>query len=202
VPLVLDEESEIGKFVSSRNLGRQYGFLHTAFEVWRRGEDLKVDHRFICELNFYAVQFLSEAPGEYRQSNVVIENSKHNPPRWQEVQGFMADFLRQVTRRTGHNEPINTAAYVLWRLNWIHPFIQGNGRTARALCYFILCKELKMWIPGDPIIPERIRKSRPRYEGGLEHADKSHKDGGTADLSLIADYLSDLLTKQLESAVS
>lgn len=199
MPLVLDEDSDIGKFVSSRNLGRQYGFLHTAYEVWRRGADLKTDHRFICELNFYAVQFLSKAPGEYRQENVIIKNSKHQPPRWQEVQDLMVDFLRQLSRRSGKDEPINTAAYVLWRLNWIHPFMQGNGRTARALSYFVLCKELGMWMPGEPIIPERIRRSRVKYEDSLEHADKMLKLSGAADLSLVAAYLNDLLTKQLES---
>jgi hypothetical protein len=32
--------------------------------------------------------------------------------------------------------PTELAAYGLWRLNWIHPFVEGNGRTARAVCYF------------------------------------------------------------------
>ncbi|MBV9551128.1 MAG: Fic family protein [Alphaproteobacteria bacterium] len=197
--LVLADESEIGEFVLSRNLGRQYGFLHTAFEVWNGGHGLAIDHKFICDLNFYAVQFLSHEPGAYRQGEVMIANSSHDPPRAKDVPGHMVDFLRQLSRRSGKNEGIGAASYALWRLNWIHPFIQGNGRTARALCYFVLCKELKMWLPGNPIIPERIRKTRPRYEAGLEYADKIYKESGRIDLSKIEAYLNDLLTQQLNS---
>jgi fido (protein-threonine AMPylation protein) len=29
--------------------------------------------------------------------------------------------------------PTMLAAFALWNLNWIHPFIEGNGRTARAV---------------------------------------------------------------------
>jgi Fic family protein len=195
--LVLDDESEIGKYVLSRNLGRQYGFLQTAFEVWNQGHNLRLDHKFICDLNFYAVQFLSEEPGAYRKCDVIIKNSKHAPPRWKDVGDLMVDFLRQLSRRSDQGEPIQAAAYALWRLNWIHPFIQGNGRSARALSYYVLCKELKLWLPGTPIIPERIRKSRIRYEAGLEHADAVYKDSGKIDLTKVTEYLTDLLTKQL-----
>jgi len=30
------------------------------------------------------------------------------------------------------DHPTTLAAFALWNLNWIHPFIEGNGRTARA----------------------------------------------------------------------
>ncbi len=195
--LVLEDDSEIGKSVLSQNLARQYGFLRTAFEVWDEGHNLQIDHKFICDLNFYAVQFLSEHPGAYRECEVEINGSKHQPPPKREVMALMVDFLRQLSRRAGKGEPVETAAFVLWRLNWIHPFIQGNGRTARALSYYVLCKELKMWLPGTPIIPERIRKTRKRYEAGLEHADAIYKDYKRIDLTELKNYLDTLLTAQL-----
>jgi Fic family protein len=33
---------------------------------------------------------------------------------------------------------VHLAAYVLWKMNWIHPFADGNGRTARAVSYVVL----------------------------------------------------------------
>jgi Fic family protein len=203
MPLVLKEDTEVGEFVQARNLARQYDFLHTAFEVWRRGAAFKLDHRFICELNFYAVQYLSDEPGIPRDvsgADVVIRNSHHRPPGHKQVKAYMDSFVRRLNRYTGQNQPIEAAAYALWRLNWIHPFLQGNGRTARALSYFVLCKELKMWIPGKPIIPERIRKTRARYERVLAHADSAATADGATDLSQVSNYLSDLLTKQLEDS--
>ena len=28
----------------------------------------------------------------------------------------------------------------MWRVNWVHPFIDGNGRVARACAYIALCR--------------------------------------------------------------
>ncbi|MEX1365172.1 MAG: Fic family protein [Nannocystaceae bacterium] len=36
--------------------------------------------------------------------------------------------------------------YTLWRLNWIHPFVEGNGRTARAACYYFKVDELAAYL--------------------------------------------------------
>jgi len=59
----------------------------------------------------------------------------------------------------------------LWRLNWIHPFIEGNGRTARAACYYLLCVKHGAILPGRKIVPERIRENREPYYAALKSAD-------------------------------
>lgn len=69
--------------------------------------------------------------------------------------------------------PIHLAAYVMWRLNWIHPFTDGNGRTSRALSYLVLCIRLKMLLPGRTTIPEQIEKDRTPYYKALEAADEA-----------------------------
>jgi Fic family protein len=43
---------------------------------------------------------------------------------------FMCDY---VNDRWAEASAVHLCAYVLWRLNWIHPFGDGNGRTARAI---------------------------------------------------------------------
>src|SRR3546814_2892499 len=63
--------------------------------------------------------------------------------------------------------PTELAAFGLWRLNWIHPFIEGNGRTARAACYFLLCVRSGALLPGRKIVPERIKEDRDGYERAL-----------------------------------
>lgn len=83
------------------------------------------------------------------------------------------------------------------RLNWIHPFTDGNGRTSRAASYLILCLRIGYLLPGKRTIPDQIAsESRSRYYKALELAD----DGllsGTLDLSKMEELLSDLLAKQL-----
>ena len=90
------------------------------------------------------------------------------------------------------------AAYGLWRLNWIHPFIEGNGRTARAACYLLLSVRSGALLPGRKIVPERIRDTRPQYEAALVAADRAW-DAGHLDFSVMEEYLAGLLQAQLEN---
>lgn len=69
------------------------------------------------------------------------------------------------------------ASYVLWRLNWIHPFIEGNGRTARAACYYTLCAKSGGLPGGRIILPERIRHDRTPYYDALKEADQEWHAG-------------------------
>ncbi|WP_063086139.1 MULTISPECIES: Fic family protein [unclassified Thalassospira] len=197
--IVVDELSDLGNDVKIANLGRQYDFLQTSYIVSQHHGDFQINHRFIKELNFYAVHYLSSNPGEYRKEYVNITNTPHEPPEWEKVDQLMIDFLAELDRYDGANEPVKTAAYVLWRVNWIHPFVQGNGRTARALSYFVLCQNLNMWLPGTKIIPESIRETRPQYCEILKRVDESYKKCGSPDLTELTEYLRGLLTKQLST---
>ena len=94
------------------------------------------------------------------------------------------------------NHPTVLAAYTLWRLNWIHPFVEGNGRTARAACYYVLCLRHGQLLPGSKIVPERIRENRDPYYAALQAADIAWEHGHF-DVSQLADYLSGLLKLQL-----
>jgi Fic family protein len=90
------------------------------------------------------------------------------------------------------------ASYGLWRLNWVHPFIEGNGRTARAVCYYLLCARSGMLLPGNKIVPERIRENRAPYYTALQAADRAWNDGHY-DLSVMEAYLAGLLQAQLQN---
>src|SRR3546814_13263008 len=71
--------------------------------------------------------------------------------------------------------PTELAAFGLWRLNWIHPFIEGNGRTARAAFYFLLCVRSGALLPGRKIVPERITDDRAGYALALVAAGRSEE---------------------------
>ncbi len=88
------------------------------------------------------------------------------------------------------------AAYGLWRLNWIHPFVEGNGRTARAVCYYLLCVRSGALLRGRKIVPERIREDRQGYESALAAADRAWHVGNL-DIRDMEEYLAALLQEQL-----
>jgi len=95
-----------------------------------------------------------------------------------------------------HRQPTFLPAYVLWRMNWIHPFIEGNGRTARAACYYLMCLRYGGLLPGNKIVPERIRENRQPYYDALKAADQKWNEG-QLDVRELAEYLEGLLEAQL-----
>jgi Fic family protein len=78
---------------------------------------------------------------------------------------------------TVQEHPTLLPAYALWRLNWIHPFVEGNGRTARAACYYLICMRQKKLLGGKKIVPERIREDRQPYYAALRAADTAWDAG-------------------------
>lgn len=111
----------------------------------------------------------------------------------------MDDFINTVNRTWESADALALSAFVLWRLNHIHPFINGNGRTARAASYFVLCVKLGFWLPGATILPELLRRERPRYVEALRAADASIK-AGSLDLSQLHALMAELLEEQIASA--
>jgi Fic family protein len=81
-------------------------------------------------------------------------------------------------------------------MNWIHPFVEGNGRTARAAFYYLLSVKTGTLLHGSKIVPERIRENRDPYIAALRAADRAW-DQGNLDLNLMEGYLAGLLASQL-----
>jgi Fic family protein len=119
------------------------------------------------------------------------------PPHFKDVPTLIDQFISVVHENWDIiDHPTMLPAYALWRLNWIHPFIEGNGRTARAACYYLMCMRHGSLLRGSKIVPERIRDDRSRYYAALQSADR-HWAEGQFNVDELADYLADLLQEQL-----
>ena len=105
----------------------------------------------------------------------------------------------QVNRNWETSDPVALATYVLWRINNIHPFINGNGRTARAVCYFVLCLKAGGWLVGVKILPELIRQNHQEYVDALQIGHDTF-NAGNLDLTTLHALVSRLLNQQLQSA--
>lgn len=177
------------------NLNRQYDFLRSVVSVAIEAQRPFLSQTIIKALNFQAITCLHTNAGEFRPCEVVV--GSHTPPRFFQVQALMDDFVNSVNRQWETADPVVLAAYVLWRLNWIHPFINGNGRTARVTAYYVLCMKMEAWLPGDAILPELIRRDRDEYVEALRAADASVENGADLDLQNLHSLLSRLLQEQL-----
>jgi Fic family protein len=151
----------------------------------------------IKAINFHAIACLHTKAGEYRPCRVTV--GAYEPPEYFRVSDLMDDFVNTVNRRWDGTEPTYLSAYVLWRLNHIHPFINGNGRTARAACHFVLCVKAGGWLGGQVIVPELLRQNRLEYVHALQAADAAAKASGdyqTPDLNDLCDLINRLLIEQ------
>lgn len=84
----------------------------------------------------------------------------------------------------------------MWRLNWIHPFADGNGRTSRITSFVVLSAKLGLILPGTPTFPELIVDHRHAYNQALDDADITWKER-RVDVSMMERLLEALLAKQL-----
>jgi len=82
----------------------------------------------------------NENAGTYRHENVVISGAQHIPPAHYLVEEQMERLVERYQRDWQRLHPIIRATLVHGEFVKIHPFIDGNGRTARLLMNFELMK--------------------------------------------------------------
>jgi Fic family protein len=187
-------EPELHARLLERNLIRQYDLLANCIEIGQKQGPFALDKYVLWALNHAAVANISQFGGRFREEPIYVGN--HIPPHFDSVPDLMDRFISFIHENWDNLSPTQLAAYGLWRLNWIHPFIEGNGRTARAVCYYLLCVKYGGLLPGDKIVPERIRENRTPYYEALKAADRAWVDGNL-DLSELEAYLANLLDQQL-----
>jgi Fic family protein len=73
--------------------------------------------------------------GQYRQVDVYITGSQHNDklPRYKDVPARMSEFVEQMAGKRAKLHTVDYVATIHRDLIYIHPFEDGNGRTARLL---------------------------------------------------------------------
>lgn len=176
---------------------RQYDFLRSIVLAALELDKTFLSQTIIKALNFHAIGCLHTNAGEYRPCPVFVGD--YTPPEHYRVQAQMDDFINTVNRLWDHLDAVVLASYVLWRLNLIHPFINGNGRTARAAAYFVLCVKNGGLLRGAPILPELLKTNRTEYVLALKAVDASIR-AGSLDLSPLHGLLGRLLEQQIGSA--
>lgn len=181
----------------SFNVLAQYRAVSDMVEWFLEPERLfKLRPSHLLQLHRAALDGISSYAGNFRPAGIEIGKSKHAPPPAHRVPELIEEMCDYVNDRWSEKSPLHLAAYVMWRLNWIHPFTDGNGRTSRAASYLVLCLRLKSFLPGKLTIPEQIEQNRTPYYKALEAADDAWLDH-RIDLTAMKELLGSMLAKQL-----
>lgn len=189
------DNPELFARIQEQNLLRQYDLLSNCIEIGLEKGIEAFDKYTLWALNYAAVSNISQLGGRYREEPIYVGD--HHPPHFKDVPNHRDRFFSVIHENwTIVEHPTMLPAYALWRLNWIHPFVEGNGRTARAACYYLICMKQEKLLGGKKIVPERIRENREPYYAALQSADLAWEQGDF-NVSQLAEYLGELLIGQL-----
>ncbi len=108
-----------------------------------------------------------EWAGRYRQSNVIIGGADHKPPDALEIPSQMRDLMDWLKDNQRKFNIVELAALLHHRLVFIHPFLDGNGRTARLVMNILLMRF------GYPLVVI-LKNDRKKYYRVLSAADKGN----------------------------
>lgn len=148
--------------IEVKNLGLAFDFLYEL-----ASEDVELTENYIRQIHKLIVgNNESLRPGEYRNIGVIITGSEHRPPEPFEVPIKMMELMEWV-RANKDTNPIIVSAIAHHEFVKIHPFADGNGRTARIILNLLLLKK------GYPICNIK-RTERPAYYQSLSAADNGN----------------------------
>lgn len=148
-------------------------------------KDSKIDKTFVCELHKLVVLKLSylngegdKTPGSFRLDNVEIKKSAHTPIDYLRIDEFMEELFAFINKDDLPKYDLLKIAIVHHRFLWIHPFRNGNGRTARLITYAMLVKYGFNVNAGRILNPTAVFcNSRNDYYDNLAKADTQTNDG-------------------------
>lgn len=136
-----------------------------------------------------------EYAGRYRTGGVYIGGADHVPPSAFQVPIEMEELVSWFTKERKKLHPIELAALLHHKLVYIHPFFDGNGRTARLVMNIVLMRK------GYPLAIV-LRNDRAKYYRMLARADKGELEPLVKFISQAVERSLDIYLKVLEPVSS
>lgn len=136
-----DEKPSDENLQELRNIRKAIDFIEETFD----GDDSQqITPSFIREVQKIVVTDLkhdgSKWPGDWRSCSVHIKKSDHKPPNHIEISRLIQELCDYIADDNDNKMDIIKIALAHHRLAAIHPFDNGNGRTARLVIYAMLIK--------------------------------------------------------------
>ena len=141
--------------------------LEYLYELVAESGRVTISERLIRQMHQLVMQDVDrEWAGTYRNGPVMITGTKYRPPDALQVPKHMHDMIVWVQKHQRSMHPVELAARIHHRLAAIHPFFDGNGRTARLLMNVLLMRA------GFPLTIV-LKNDRKKYYRSLERADSA-----------------------------
>ena len=165
-------------------------FNYILDELTRKKSPAIISPELIKLLNEMTGMDIGEAfggnPGQFRRRNVTV-GAAYRPPSFELVRGLVRQLCDWLIREFHYNQEQNFDEAVIEAIvthvyiAWIHPFMDGNGRTARLLEFYLV---MRAGIPSivSHILSNHYNDTRTQYYRQLQNATE------TGDLSAFIQY--------------
>lgn len=188
--------------LEEKNLLTLYDSFPSIFDKHISEHGYALSEELILGVHYIATKGVIDwTPGRYRRERVEVVNRENEvvfkPVDYLEIVPRMEKFIPYFNSRSDAS-PTSQAALLLWYINWLHPFCNGNGRTARSLCYLVMCLGHRKILPGSFSVPEQLALKRSEHIELFQPADKN-PNIEEVELSGLELMLAEMLVKQLES---
>lgn len=201
IPAIITDSAELARREAENGLLQFDAVIGLIEQHTTDKRPFKLRASLILTLNREALRGIHSYAGNYRPADVEIQGSKHQPPSAHLVPELLEELCDYVNNNWESASALHLAAYVMWRLNWIHPFADGNGRTSRAVSYLVLCIKLGQRLSGIRTIPDLIAENKHPYYDALEAADAAWSEHQQVNLTSLETLLQHLLAAQLLSII-
>ena len=142
----------------------------------------------------------SEDEGIFRKNDDIFVvdgitgHVAHTPPSFTEIDAMIRDLCEFANNDNSNNfiHPIIKGIIIHFVLAFIHPFVDGNGRTARSLFYWYMIKK-GYWLTEYLSISRIIYTNKKAYEKAFQYTEN---DGN--DLSYFIQYHLEVMKKAFE----
>ena len=117
-----------------------------------------------------------------RTDDIVISDSisgdiAHFPPECSEIEGIIKEFCTFANSDDDFIHPIIKAIIIHFMISFLHPFVDGNGRTARSLFYWYLLHK-GYWFIEYLSISRVIYATKAQYEKAFLYTEHDDYDLG------------------------
>lgn len=125
----------------------------------------------------------SKDEGQFRSdNNIYVVNGitgevAHEPPSFRQIKKVVQQLCRFINEDKEFIHPIIKAIILHFMISYLHPFVDGNGRTARSLFYWYMLKK-GYWLTEYLSISRIIYKSKTQYEKAFLYTEHDDFDLG------------------------
>lgn len=124
-----------------------------------------------------------EDEGRFRtDDNIFVVNGitgevAHDPPSYKQIEDSIIQLCIFINEDKIFIHPIIKAIILHFMISYLHPFVDGNGRTARSLFYWYMLKK-GYWLTEYLSISRIIYKSKGQYEKAFLYTEHDDFDLG------------------------